>query len=120
MRVFPDPNFRAVTLATDPGWQFDVKLDHQITDKHKISGRYSQHHDIYTTPTIVGNGDFNDGVIFTTDVHNASLEYNWSVSPTAALDEPLQRRSGQGSWKIEQLSDLERCRPAFSFGGEWT
>src|SRR5215467_4854683 len=31
---FPDPNFRAVTLNSDPGWQFDVKIDHQITDNH--------------------------------------------------------------------------------------
>jgi len=81
--VFPDPNFRAVTLSTAPGWQFDVKLDHQITETHKISGRYSQHHDNSSTPTIVANGDQGDGVTFTTDVHNASLEYNWSVRPTA-------------------------------------
>ena len=81
--VYPDPNFRAVTLSTDPGWQFDAKVDHQINDNHRISGRYSFHHDNFTTPTVVANGDFNDGVIFTTDVHNANLEYNWSVSPTA-------------------------------------
>ncbi len=81
--VYPDPNFRAVTLQSDPGWQFDVKLDHQISEKHKISGRYSQHHDLLSTPTIVGNGDFNDGIIYTTDVHNGSLEYNWAIRPTA-------------------------------------
>jgi len=81
--LYPDPNFRAVTLQSDPGWQFDVKLDHQISEKHKISGRYSQHHDLLSTPTIVGNGDFNDGIIYTTDVHNGSLEYNWAIRPTA-------------------------------------
>ena len=42
--VFPDSNFRKVTLSNSPQWQFDVKLDHQITDKHKISGRYSRVH----------------------------------------------------------------------------
>lgn len=80
--TYPDPNFRAVTLATDPAWQFDIKVDHQISNDHKISGRYSRHHDKYVTPTIVGSGDFNDGVIYTTDVHNGSLEYNWTVKPT--------------------------------------
>jgi hypothetical protein len=80
--VYPDPNFRTVTLSTDPGWQFDVKLDHQINDQHKVSGRYSRHHDLLSTPTVVGSEDFNDGIIYTTNVQNGSLEYNWSVRPT--------------------------------------
>src|ERR1700741_3158795 len=81
--VFPNPNFRKVTLDTHPGWQFDLKLDHQISDKHKISGRYSRHHDQESVPTIVGSTDFNDGILYTTDVHNGSLEYNWALKPTA-------------------------------------
>ncbi len=35
------------------GWQFDVKLDHQITANHKIGGRYSRHHDVFTAPTVI-------------------------------------------------------------------
>ncbi len=81
--AFPNPNFRKVTLGTDPAWQFDVKIDHQITDKHKIGGRYSRHHDQYSVPTIVANGDQGDGVIYTTNVQNANLEYNWAIKPTA-------------------------------------
>jgi hypothetical protein len=81
--VFPDSNFRTVTLDVRPAWQFDVKLDHQITDKHKISGRYSRHHDQETAPTVVGNGDFTDGVIYTTNVQNGNVEYNWAIKPTA-------------------------------------
>jgi len=77
-----DPNWRAVTLSTAPAWQFDIKVDHQIRANHKLSGRYSRHHDVFTVPTIIGNGDQGDGVIYTTDVHNGSLEYNWSVKPT--------------------------------------
>src|SRR6476646_3922640 len=33
---YPDPNFRTVTLSTAPACQFDVKIDHQITNNHKI------------------------------------------------------------------------------------
>jgi hypothetical protein len=77
-----DSNWRAVTLSNSPAWQFDVKLDHQISTNQKIGGRYSRHHDLSSTPTVVANGDFNDGVIFTTDVHNGSLEHNWSITPT--------------------------------------
>src|SRR5260221_6898228 len=37
--VFPDPNFRTVVVTSDPGWQFDLKLDHQFNSKHRIGGR---------------------------------------------------------------------------------
>jgi hypothetical protein len=78
-----DVNFRDVLLSNFNSWQFDVKLDHQITNNHKISGRYSRHHDEFITPTLFANGDeFNDGVIYTTDVHNANLEYNWTPVST--------------------------------------
>jgi hypothetical protein len=83
---FPDPNFRTVALSTFPSWQFDVKLDHQISDKHKIAGRYSRHSDQQTVPTIFGDGDsWSDGVIYKTHVQNGGLEYNWLISPTLLL-----------------------------------
>jgi hypothetical protein len=80
--TFPDPNFRTVVLSNSPAWQFDVKVDHQISSAQKISGRYSQRHSTTTTPTVLGNGDFNDGLIDTANIHNASLEYNRFVSQT--------------------------------------
>jgi len=81
--TFPDPNFRTVLLANAPAWQFDVKIDHQINEKHKIGGRYSRGHNEYTVPTIVGNGDQGDGVIYLTTVQNGNVEYNWAIKPTA-------------------------------------
>src|ERR1019366_4812582 len=48
--VYPDINWRAVTLQTRPAWQFDVKVDHQITANHKIGGRYSRYHNHDTVP----------------------------------------------------------------------
>lgn len=80
--TFPDPNFRTVVTSSDPGWQFDVKLDHQFNSKHRIGGRYSRHHDVGTAPTVIGSGDFGDGSIYTTTAQNGGLEYNWSVTPS--------------------------------------
>ena len=80
--LFPDPNFRTVVVTSDPGWQFDVKLDHQINTQHRIGGRYSRHHDIFTAPNVIGSGDFGDGSIYTTNVQNGGLEYNWAIKPT--------------------------------------
>ena len=76
-----DPNWRQVIVGTDPGWQFDVKIDHQFTDRHKIAGRYSRHHDESSAPTVIGSGDFNDGVIYPTTAQNGGLEYTWAFSP---------------------------------------
>src|SRR2546428_1051420 len=86
--VYPDPNWRAVTLRTSPAWQFDVKLDHQITANHKIGARYSRYHNHDTVPTIVGDGEFGpegDGVIFNTNVQNGGAEYNWAITPMKLL-----------------------------------
>jgi len=75
-------NWRQVTLGSASGWQFDVKIDHQINSNHRIGGRYSKHHDMFSVPTIIGS-DQGDGVIYKTDVQNGGLEYNWSIKPTA-------------------------------------
>src|SRR5207248_1973511 len=86
--VYPDPNWRAVTLRTSPAWQFDVKLDHQITANHKIGARYSRYHNHDAVPTIVGDGEFGpegDGVIFNTNVQNGGAEYNWAITPMKLL-----------------------------------
>ena len=82
--TYPNPNWRKVIIGTDPGWQFDVKLDHQFTAKHKINGRYSRHHDEYTAPTIIGS-DQGDGVIYLTNVQNGGGEYNWAIKPNVLL-----------------------------------
>ena len=81
--AYPDPNWRQVIVAKDPGWQFDGKVDHQFSSNHRISGRYSRHHDTATAPTILGNDG--DGYIYETTAQNGGIEYNWSVTPTALL-----------------------------------
>src|SRR3989440_1130093 len=83
--TFPDPNWRQVIVSSDPGWQFDIKLDHQIPANHKIGGRYSRHHDVFTAPTVIGNGDQGDGFIGTTIPENGGVEYNWAIKPTMLL-----------------------------------
>jgi hypothetical protein len=75
-------NFRLNTLSHGPDDQFDIKLDHQISDKQRINGRYSRLGGNYYTPTIFGDGEFNDGITSTPlSAQNASLEYTWTLSP---------------------------------------
>ena len=75
-------NFHKVVLSKSPTRQWDVKLDHHFSEKHRISGRYSNLHNSFEVPTVFGDGDFNDGLSEPTDVHNVLLEDNWSPLAT--------------------------------------
>ncbi len=74
-------NFHQVILTKFDGYQFDIKIDHHFNDKNHLSARYSFVHNTFAVPTIFGDGDFGDGFSSTTDVNNAVLEDNWSLTP---------------------------------------
>lgn len=78
-------NYRSNTNSKSTGYQLDVKIDHQLTDKHHIGGRYSHAGNNFSTPTIFGDGEFNDGLIGSTNVNNAGLQHDWTISPTLLL-----------------------------------
>ena len=80
-----DMNYHNAVLSKFSARQFDVKIDHHFNDKNKLSGRYSNHHDDGNVPTIFGDGDFNDGLAFSTDVQNFVIEDNWSPKPTLVV-----------------------------------
>jgi hypothetical protein len=79
--AYPNPNWRQIITSVDPAWQFDIKVDHQISANHKLNARYSRHHDVGSAPTVVGNDG--DGYIYLTNVQNGGAEYNWAITPTA-------------------------------------
>lgn len=79
-------NFRTNVLGTSRGYQLDAKVDHQITPNQHFSARYSRLHNDSATPTVLGSGDFNDGTNYSTGVHNAALEYLWTVKPNLLVD----------------------------------
>ena len=90
---YPEPNlpgefnnYRVNTLSHSPDYQFDIKLDHQISDKHQINGRYSRLHSNPTTPLGLGDGSDatgdNGGIgNAPLTVQNGSLEYTWTLNP---------------------------------------
>jgi len=81
----PIDNFRTSIVTNEPSHQFDVKVDHHFNEKQRIAVRYSQAHSEYDVPYVIANGDFNDGLGSSTDVHNVGIEHNWSVEPTMLL-----------------------------------
>jgi Carboxypeptidase regulatory-like domain/TonB dependent receptor len=93
INLYPEPNlpgefnnYRLNTLSHSPQYQFDIKLDHQISDKHRINGRYSRLHNNDTTPADLGDGGDGTGdnggyANAPLTVQNGSLEYTWTLSP---------------------------------------
>jgi hypothetical protein len=93
INLYPQPNlpgefnnYRLTTLSHGPQYQFDIKLDHQISDKHRVNGRYSRLHSNVTTPPDLGdggdstgdNGGYGNAPL---TVQNGSLEYTWTLNP---------------------------------------
>lgn len=89
LNLYPQPsnsnefnNYNFTTLASAPDYQFDIKIDHQINDKNRLSGRYSRGWNNFTTPLTLGDGFDNDGIKSgVTVAHNASLEYTRTINP---------------------------------------
>jgi len=73
-------NFNAPITETSPSTQFDIKLDHQLTEKVHLMGRYSQNSSHDTTP-----GLFFDGSQTQLTTRNVALEHTWTLSPHLLL-----------------------------------
>jgi hypothetical protein len=89
LNLYPQPsnanefnNYNFTVVGNQPDYQFDIKLDHQINDRNRISGRYSRGWYNFTTPLTLGDGLDNDGIKSgVTVAQNASLEYTWTINP---------------------------------------
>ena len=92
MKLYPRPNtagdsvsgtnnYRDVVLSTSQSLQIDFKADLQISSKSSLSARYSSNTASGSTPTVMGDWEFNDGTKYTSQVYNDGLNYTYA--PTA-------------------------------------
>ncbi|MBV9303814.1 MAG: TonB-dependent receptor [Acidobacteriaceae bacterium] len=79
-------NFRTDVLSTITGYQLDAKVDQQLTANQHLSVRYSRLHNFSATPTVFGDSQFNDGTNYLTNLHNAVIDYTWTVRPNLLVD----------------------------------
>jgi len=89
LNLYPQPsngsefnNYNWTVTSNAPDYQFDIKIDHQLNDKHHLSARYSRGWYNYTTPLTLGDGFDNDGIKSgVTVAQNGSFEYTWTLTP---------------------------------------
>src|SRR5206468_1386527 len=81
-------NYHKAVLNKTTGRQFDIKIDHNFSGRNHLSGRYSNLHSENSIPTIFGDGNWGsgggsggDGLSSITNVHNASLEEDFTITP---------------------------------------
>jgi Carboxypeptidase regulatory-like domain len=96
LKVYPKPNlpgainnFRQTVVVTSPQYQFDIKIDHQFSERQHFTARYSRLHNEYDAPFVVGDGTgptgntINDGFTGITNSQNVGLEYTFALTPTS-------------------------------------
>ncbi len=93
LNLYPKPmpgagefnNFNFNVIANSPDYQFDIKVDHQISDKQRINGRYSRSWSNGTTAEILGDSfdsPSGDGIANAPVIaQNGSFEYSWTLNP---------------------------------------
>ena len=92
MKLYPQPNtagdsvtgannYRNVILSSTKQLQFDIKIDQHFNEKSVLSVRYSNVFASGTTPTVFGDGEFNDGLAYTDHVYNDGLTYTYTPTP---------------------------------------
>ena len=88
LAFFPEPNvpgdagtnynnYRRNVQSSYTGYQFDVRGDHNFNDFNHLGVRYSRGH--FINP--VGDTFIDDSYLYKTDVHNAVVDYTWTISP---------------------------------------
>lgn len=92
MKLYPKPNqpgdpvtgsnnFRDVILSTSHSLQTDVKIDQHFSEKSNLSVRYSSIFGSGSTPTVFGDGEFNDGTKYTEQIYNSGINYSYMPTP---------------------------------------
>jgi carboxypeptidase family protein/TonB-dependent receptor-like protein len=71
-------NFGAKEIYANPSYQFDLRMDHNFSEKSRLSARYSQNGGSSNHP----DPYFLEPTLYGSYTHNITLEHNWSATPT--------------------------------------
>src|SRR5215470_5043926 len=75
-------NFTRNATSSNPSYSFDIKNDYYLSDKQRLSVRYSRLYgqsvgaNIYKNPADPTNAHSDNSV------HNGVVEHNWTLSPS--------------------------------------
>jgi hypothetical protein len=71
-------NYRRNVQSSVSAYQFDIRGDHQFNENNHMGVRYSRLHNVNPNQATF----VDDAYEYDTDVHNAVVDYTWTISPT--------------------------------------
>ena len=80
-------NFFSDAPSTDRNYNFDIRLDHQFSDKHTVFGHFDYFDDYILYGAVFGNPSLTPQ--FSNDLipgRNAILDHSWMISPSVIFD----------------------------------
>ena len=89
MNLFPLPNtgggatelnYVGASTGSFTPWDITAKIDHNITDNHRLSGFYQFGTQPRSSTSAIFGADF--GSTDFDEIHRTRLDYNWVISPT--------------------------------------
>ncbi len=116
LAYFPEPNvqgdagtnfnnYRRNVESSLSAYQFDIRGDLQFNNNHHMGLRYSRAH--AENPT--SESFVSDGYLYKTDVHNAVVDYNWTINPSDRILGP-HRIGSCNRPGYHELSGPHHCR----------
>ena len=78
----PNHRFRAVAPRPDDSWEFVTRVDHQLSDSHRVYGRWIISDNQIAAPNVRPDIVENDG----SRQNNVGLNYAWTLNPTSLLN----------------------------------
>ncbi len=108
-------NYTQKLIEVNPGYSYDIRIDHDFSSQSRLIGRYSQSHskDFVPDPFLAPNLTFNY-------THDVSLEHNWTINPTMLWTNRISVHRGNFPQQVQQTVDpLKVGFPSILINNPW-
>jgi hypothetical protein len=111
INLFPNPtgpgdpvtglnNFTQKLVSSSPGYQFDIRGDHNFSDNNRMTARYSHSHSSNFTPD-----PFLAPNRYSASTHDATIQDHWTISPTTLWTNRITLHRGYFPQDVENTVD---------------
>src|SRR5882724_2403751 len=93
-------NYTKKLVESGPGYQYDIRIDHNFSDTNRITGRYSRGHstDFVPDPFLQPNK-------YLANTHDIALQEHWTPSPSTLWTNRISLHRGVFPQKVQPTVD---------------
>jgi hypothetical protein len=93
-------NFTQKLVQINPGYQYDVRIDHNFSDTNRLTGRYSHSHGTNTVPD-----PFLAPNLYRSSTHDIALQEHWTPGPSVLWTNRLSLHRGYFPQDVQATVD---------------